>query len=69
MVTPTVVVKNCVSSYGRVVKYGVRACVKRGGEIVAEECAGDGHSCVLLVTSDKRQSNHAVLRVVLVVTQ
>ena len=62
-------VKNCVCSYGRVVKYGVRACVKRGGEIVAEECAGDGHSCYLLVMFDKCQSNHAVLCVVLVVTQ
>ena len=40
---------------------------KRGSEIVAEECAGDGHSCYLLVMSDKCQSNHVVLCIALVV--
>ena len=29
---------------------------KRGSEIVAEECAGNCHSCYLLVMSDKCQS-------------
>ena len=32
--------------------------LKRGSEIVAEECAGDGHACYLLMMSDKCQSNH-----------
>ena len=40
---------------------------KRGSEIVAEECAGNCHSCYLLVMSDKCQSNH-VASCVLVVT-
>ena len=29
---------------------------ERGSEIVAEECAGNCHSCYLLVMSDKYQS-------------
>ena len=35
---------------------------ERGGEIAAEECASNGHSCYLLVMSDKCQSNHVALR-------
>ena len=63
------VAKNCVSNYGRVVEYGARACVYRGVEVVAEECAGDGHSCYLLVIPDKCQYDHVVVCVVLVVTK
>ena len=42
-----------------------RVC-ERGSEIVAEECAGDCHSCYLLGTPDECQYCHAVLSVVVV---
>ena len=42
-------------------------CVQRGDEVEADECAGDGHSCYLLVMSDTCQSNHVELCVALVV--